>query len=246
MVTGKKQVTCNKSGASNWVTVKPGVVKSKSPEIIEATLAWLKKSHQLVTLIHKEYNSSKTILLDYNDKELSIDKPVGWRKSFGEVRILFKDAGQLWNQLAAKVLSAEGNVLQTKFPFELLRLQRRANYRVDVPRSSKATFMHKGKKYKDFYVQDISAEGVMVYANSGTALSEGDMVADISLLFPAADSISGASIHIRQGRIMRIFSNDRGENCYGMQFHLSHNEEEVLLQYVRQRERELLRKGINI
>lgn len=246
MVTGKKQGTCNKGGASNWVTVKPGVVKTKSPKIIEATLAWLKKSHQLVTLIHKEYNSSKTILLDYNDKELSIDKPTDWRVSFTDVRILFKDAGQLWNQLSAKVYPTAGDALKTEFPVELLRLQRRANYRVDVPRSSRATFLHKDNKYKDFYVQDISAEGVMVHTSSGTALSEGDLVADISLLFPEDGSVSGISIHIRQGRIMRSFRNDHGQICYGIQFHLSHNEEEVLLQYVRQRERDLLRKGINI
>ena len=126
-----------------------------------------------------------------------------------------------------------------------MRLQRRSSYRVETPNGSVALFLYKGALQRDFYVQDLSAEGAMLYTQVRmSALTTGDTIIDIALTIPSGGKGPVTYINIRQGRVMRTFENEQGDICYGIQFDLTHNEEEVLLQYVRQRERDLLRKGL--
>lgn len=243
MVSSKS--AAEKQILTGWVALPNGAHATQSRAIIDQILKTILKEHIFFTLLQEGYQSSKTALYDFTDKTLHIDKPADWPGTSAPLRVLFKDREQLWNQFTVRVQSAEGDTLITGYPQKLLRLQRRASYRVETPRGSTAMFLFKGSIQRNFYVQDLSAEGAQFFAVPGlSALDAGDAITDIALTLPGVGKEPSAYINIRQARVMRIFENEQGDICYGIQFELTHNEEEILLQYVRQRERELLRKGI--
>ena len=245
MVSSKINATDKKKMLTGWVALPNGAHATQSRAIIEQTLRTILKERLFFTLLQDEYESGKTALYDFSDKELRIDKPADWPDTQEPVRVLFKDKEQLWNQFTIRVLSRAGDTLVTTYPHKLMRLQRRSSYRVETPNGSKALFLYKGELQRDFNVQDLSAEGAMFYtAVRLSALTTGDTIVDIALTIPSGGKAPATYINIRQGRVMRVFENEQGDLCYGIQFDLTHNEEEVLLQYVRQRERNLLRKGI--
>lgn len=232
-----------KLAAGGWVTSASGMHTTTSAEIIQNTLAKLKTERQLVTLAHKGYMSGKTVILEYNTRQLQIDKPLDWPGTQTQLRILFKDAEKLWNQFLVKVLEVKGNQLVTSFPAELSRLQRRANYRVKVPRGSLVDFTHQEVFYEELVVRDISANGALFCSERKIALPEGSVISDIAMTFPSS-GFDDAYVNIRTGRVRRVFKDEARRVCFGVQFELTRNEEDALLQYVRQRERELLRRGL--
>lgn len=240
----KSQTTAN-SGL--WVTLDNGAQSTESRALIKKALQYLRKKRELVTLIHKGYQSPKTVIVSFNDQELEIDKPLDWPGTQKIVNILFKDETLVWNQVRVQVLRVTDNSIITQFPSNLVRLQRRANYRVDVPNGSTAMFMHKDEMFQGFQVVDVSANGVLVCADKYCEVRPGDKIDQISLFFPGMGTglSAGTYINIRQGKVMRTARDDNKKFCYGIHFDLTQNEEETLLQYVRQRERELLRKGLS-
>jgi len=229
-----------------WVALPNGAHATTSPAIITQTLKAIIRERLFLTLLIEGYQSGKSALVDFDEQTLTIDRPSDWPGHRGMLKLLFKDKENLWNQFLVKVLEERKDVLVTSFPAKQLRLQRRASYRVEVPRGSRAMFLYKGELQRNFYVQDISAEGAMFFSpGRRSPLSQGDTIADIALTFPSeTPKTPNTIINVRLGRIMRVFTNEQGEVCYGVRFELTHGEEEQLLQYVRQRERELLRKGV--
>jgi len=231
-----------------WVTLENGTESTESPELIHAALARLRDKRELVTLVSKGYQSPKTVIVHYSQEELEIDKPLDWPDNQSLVSILFKDEALVWNQIRVRVLRVVGNSIFTEFPPSLVRLQRRANYRVGVPNGSTALFRHDGVLRQGFQVVDISANGVLLCAERQQPLAVGSRLGNLELFFPGPrdGQASATSITIRQARVMRTARDDNNKKyCYGIFFELSPGEEEVLLQFVRLRERELLRKGLS-
>ncbi len=236
-----------KEPAAFWETLDNGSQLTTSPQLIYNALGRLQRKRQLITVTHKGYQSQRTVLLHYDNTLLQIDKPQDWPGSHTVVYILFKDETQVWNQMKAKVKEVSWDVLCLEFPERLVRFQRRSNYRVEVPRGSVAMFVFRDEKYMAQEIRDLSADGMMASTKvrSGFFVS-GDDLSDIHLSFPGENggSSSGTSIKIKRGRIVRITRDENYNFCYGVHFELNHNEEVSLLQYVRQRERELLRRGL--
>ncbi|MGV1100960.1 flagellar brake protein [Thiovibrio sp. JS02] len=230
-----------------WVTLENGAQATESRKLIRMALDRLRGKRELVTLAHKGYQSPRTVIIGYDEEEMEIDRPLDWPGSHPVIHLLFKDESQVWNQIRVRVLRAEGNSIFTEFPSRLIRLQRRSNYRVGVPNGSTATFMYNNERFQGFQVVDISANGVLVCVDGDQPLEIGGKVFDLALFFPGAGTglTAGTYINIRKAKVMRTARDDNKKYCYGIFFELSQNEEELLLQYVRQRERELLRKGLS-
>lgn len=230
-----------------WFTLENGAQATESRELIKMALDRMRSKRELVTMVHKGYQSPKTVIVNYDDEMLEIDKPVDWPGTHEILHLLFKDETLVWNQVRVRVLRTEESSIFTEFPSRLIRLQRRSNYRVGVPSGSTASFMYNNEMLQGFQVVDISANGVLICSERHHSLDVGGKVVDLTLFFPGASTglTAGTYISIRMAKVMRTARDDNKKYCYGIFFDLSQNEEELLLQYVRQRERELLRKGVS-
>ena len=229
-----------------WVTLENGSQSTGSHQLIKMALGRLRIKREMVSLMSKDYQSPKTIIVDYDDQKLEIDKPTDWPGTHKIIHIIFRDEALVWNQAKVKVLRVTKQSVFVEFPKNLIRHQRRANYRVDVPNDSAVSFIYKVKMFQGINISDISANGILMCSDSYLPFDQGSEIAGITLSIPGAvDDLSvGTSIEIASGRVMRYARNDNKKYCYGILFNLTKNEEELLLQYVRNRERELLRKGL--
>jgi len=231
---------------TGWLADASGYDITKSPQIIQQTLNRLKTKRVFLVVLHKGYQSGGTVLIDHTASHLLIDKPVDWPGKENTIRVVFKDAAKLWNHFTVKVMDVKDDLLHTTLPTKLSRLQRRAHFRVEVPRDSRAAFLHKDIPCTDLEVLDISAGGMQACSKERLPLSgDRDTITNITISLPSTTDIDETYLTIRRGVVVRISRNeDYGRYCYGVTFAYTQNEEELLLKYVRQRELELLRSGM--
>jgi c-di-GMP-binding flagellar brake protein YcgR len=237
----------NGKSSGQWITLENGTQSTESHELIRMVLDRLREKRELVSLVHKGYQSPKTVIVNYDDKMLEIDKPIDWPATQEIIHILFKDETMVWNKVRVQVRRTTESSIFTEFPTTLFRLQRRTNYRVGVPNGSTVMFMHKNEMRQGFQVVDVSANGIFVCTDRFAPLEPGDILLDLAVFFPGAGTglSAGTYMNINKGRVMRATRGDNKKYCYGILFDLTKGEEEALLQYVRLRERELLRKGMS-
>ncbi|MDZ7640584.1 MAG: PilZ domain-containing protein [Desulfurivibrio sp.] len=236
----------DKALLAGWVEFGDGVHATRSDKIIQQALRTIQKQHIFCMVVTKGYESGKVALLKFGNGRIVLDKPVDWPRGMKlqPLRILFKDKSQLWNQFAVQLREVAEDTLVTSMPERYIRLQRRSNYRVGVPRGSRLSFTHRGEVKEDFFVVNVSANGSLICREGrGSEIPLGDPIQDITLSFPREDG-ELEKVTIRQGRVVRSATGERREPCFGMQFLLKTKEEQQLMQYVRLRERELLRRGM--
>ena len=233
--------------SGEWITLENGTQSTESHELIRIFLDRLREKRELVSLVHKGYQSPKTVIVNYDDRMLEIDKPTDWPGTQEAIHILFKDETQVWNKVRVQVTRTTESSIFTEFPSTLYRLQRRANYRVGVPNGSTVMFMHKNEMCQGFQVIDVSANGIFVCTERFVSLEPGDILLDLAVFFPGVGTglSAGTYMNIGKGRVMRATRGDNKKYCYGIFFDLTKGEEETLLHYVRLRERDLLRKGVS-
>ncbi len=235
----------------HWIPGEEGYDTTKSLEIIKVALANIKKKRMFVVLLQKGYQSGSTIIVDFDDKHLLIDKPMDWPGSNFSVRVVFKDEAMVWNHFTVKVVGVYKDTLKTIFPTELFRLQRRSHFRINVPRGSEASFGRKDWRYTDGAMVDISVGGMLLRFDRLKPIVDGhsnDKISHIVLTIlpgPGEPSDEAVALVVEEGRIVREMF-DQQSKCLmvGVKFSLKVNEEKDLMQYVRQRELALLRKGL--
>ncbi len=232
---------------SGWLELDGGFHVTRSERIIQQALRTVQKQHIFCSVVAKGYESGKVVIVEFGGGRIVLDRPVDWPSGMGPqpLRILFKDRAQLWNQLAVKLLEVTDESIITTMPLKYVRLQRRSNYRVDVPRGSKVVFRHRNEVISHFTLANISADGSLVILENQQAvgLEVGDLLSEIALSFPCGED-EPIRVRIKEGRVVRTCENERREPCFGVHFLLQPREEKDLMSYVRLRERELLRKGM--
>jgi c-di-GMP-binding flagellar brake protein YcgR len=232
-----------------WQPLEDGREMTTSRQIITNSLSWLKSKRILLTLLHGGYQSGGTIVIGYDHQQLEIDLPADWPNTSPQVRVLFKDRGKIWNYFTAPVKGVTSDSLLLQIPQTIYRLQRRAHFRVEAPRGSEASFIHKGTTHVKLSIQDISAGGMQVCSKTSLPLLPEDKLTAISLFFPGGnillkrDDDPDLVLQIRHGGLARA-TGQESTFCYGIRFVCSQNEEKLLLNYVRQLELALLRKGL--
>ncbi len=236
------------NNTKGWLPDEIGYQRTKSPQIIKSTLDTLKSTRRFVTLVHSGYQSGNTVLVDYNKKQLLIDKPVDWPDTHDQILVVYRDDARIWNHFSVKVTAITSQNLYTDMPGELFQLQRRNQYRVDLPLATKISFIHKKNIHPGFKVHDISVGGILVYRKKKDLFVKDDMLNNISINIPSDEPAMGeengedTQISIKQGRVVRTFQNQRLHLFYaGIRLVTNVKEEEELMRYVRQRELELLR-----
>jgi len=229
-----------------WVSDESGYEKTRSREIIGQTLDRLKNNRMLITLYHKDYQSGSTVLVDFGE-QLVIDRPKDWPDNISRVRVVFKDEGRLWNFFQVAVRSVSSDYVYTDVPVELFLLQRRDNYRVDVPSGSQVTFSHQGKNHVALRLENISAGGMLITLK-GQVLRPGDLLTDLYISLPGGEREGlGKPTELKIGKA-EVARTLRGDNhihiLFGIKFLLTPVEEDRVQRYVRSRELELLKKGV--
>lgn len=243
--------TVNETSPSEWYTDNSKFEKTRSAQIISSTLEQLKDRNKYFVLVHKNYQSGITVLVDINEDGLLIDKPVDWPGNFSVFRVVFKDCIKVINHFKVSLLKEEEDKLYTSLPSELCRLQRRSYFRIDASQPNQAFFVHKGKMCEGFAVENISANGMLVSTKENISLPHGDTITDVSLAFSSSlpnencRKSQPCLLRINSGSVIRDFSDPKKSvRFYGITFPSLHKrEEQSLAQYVFNREQELRRKG---
>lgn len=235
---------------TGWYSDSSDYEKTLSKSIIKDTLWRVKDERVFFILVHKGYQSAATVLVDFDNDHLQIDKPVDWPGTSPIVRVIFRDKAKLMNHFDVKVISESEDTIYTLFPSELCRLQRRAFFRIDAPRPNEMIFTHDDMENEGFIVENVSAGGVLISTTKKIFLSQGDIISNLTL------SLSSRKRHNReQEKEIRLFkvmkgiivrdSRDMKKHIqnYGISFEATSLQEERLLKYVRQEELELLQKA---
>jgi len=237
----------------SWTTVENGYEKTASQELIKLTLSRVMEKRRFVNLLSRDYQSGATVFVSIGPKTLTIDKPMEW-PDLKKVRIAFKDDAKVWNHFTVSVVGEGKDTVKTKFPTELFRLQRRANFRVELPSGSKASFvMENGESVEDVAVSNISLGGLMMcFAKDDKHnIRDQEVISKIKVKFQAPVKVAGniekkiEVFNVEKGVCVRSFTDDKGEtNCLGVKFEPRPNEEMQLMQFIRQLECNVLRKGL--
>ena len=237
--------------AGLWVLGEGDSEITKSSKIIRKSLARLKAKRGFVVLLHKGYQSGNTIIVGFDEKYLYIDKPLDWPGLSSKIRMVFKDEAKVWNHFTVRVVGVSKDTLKTIFPSELFRLQRRANFRINVLRGSTASFSRKGESYRNADIINISAGGVLLSLDHKSPIvgnHSDDSIQDITMEIVTGEDGTGGQdelLTVAKGRVVReVFDQENRRLQLGVEFFVNAKEEKALLKYVRHRELEILRKGI--
>lgn len=240
----------NSPAQTGWVSHKDGYEYTKSEHIIQKTISWLREKHIFITLLYQGYQSGSTFVFDYIDQKLHIDKPKDWRSTNKNIRVVFRNASNIWSHFTGKILSESANTIILTPPRELFMLQRRSHFRVSLPDDCKATFMYNKKKCK-LNMLDLSAGGMLLSGSHREDNPEqGHSIHDITITIPPTPSPSGKAeetirFKVKKGEIVRSFTNTNTHQlCLRVHFIPTGPEEERIMKFVRQRELTILRKGL--
>ena len=243
-----------------WIADERGYERTKAYKIISQALLMIKQKNMFIVLVHKTYQSISTILVSFNDKGLSIDKPKDWPPKYKKIKVLYKDDAPVWNYFFVNIISSSKDTLKTDFPTELFRLQRRSHFRVGMPYGSIASFTIASENYTNVTVSNISIGGMMFCFERKKTISPGqfivqDEIKHFTIQVPKQtdgpvdllqqNNNQHETITVGRGKVARSFINqDNNKICLGVKFAPTLREEERLMQCIRYRELESLRKGI--
>jgi c-di-GMP-binding flagellar brake protein YcgR len=224
-----------------WAFAQGGFETTRSRRLIGNVISSLEKKRRALILVQKRSRSNPTILLGSTDKYLLIDAPKDWKLRSLTVRIRFKDEADLDFSFDSKIVYIKDEIIYVKMPNHLVRFQRRAHYRVEVPGGSQVVFGRQAGGER-FSVRNISAGG-MLCCGQNRQLARGTDLKEIDLLLPLAAGRQARKtirINIPQGHIVRrVDDRDTGHSFFGVAFECGVREESNLTAYIRQREIEL-------
>ncbi|MEJ2690969.1 MAG: hypothetical protein P8130_13710, partial [Deltaproteobacteria bacterium] len=198
-----------------------------------------------LVLVHRNYQSGKSLLVGFENDLLLIDKPLDWPGTESEIRVIYKARNSLWHHFYSTVAFTSSDTLYLSLPSCFFMLQRRTLYRVKTPPGSLASFLHKRNLYADIMVKDLSACGMLLASPlQQLPLEKGDVLEKIMLTMPLEDEPCPSTILCQGGKVARsaVDPQNRRRHLFGIKFRATDKEEEAISRYVRQRELELLRK----
>ncbi|MBC8318769.1 MAG: PilZ domain-containing protein [Desulfobulbaceae bacterium] len=231
--------------AADWVPKDAGYELTTSTVIIKSVLSSSKKERNFITLFHEGYQSLGTLIEKITDTECVIGKPKDWPGTHTKIRLTFKNRLKIAHHFYARVASTTRNSLHLELPQKMYRLQRRSDYRVDLPQGSIVTFVHYGKKCK-CNIKDVSLSGILMYTRTSEELPDHLIeLESITVDLPLTEK-ENTTLKIKKGELVRKTYNKRhGIFYYGIHCFPTDKEEEHILKFIRERELYILRKKVN-
>ncbi|MEW6327995.1 MAG: PilZ domain-containing protein [Thermodesulfobacteriota bacterium] len=145
----------------------------------------------------------------------------------------------------AKLYKAEGREIWVYFPKEIVRIQRRRHFRIDVPSGSEVS-MSPGGETSIFAIKDISVSGlaILVPRNKGKEkfLKPGDELKDLRVHLLLEGKVYG--IDVKSAIVRRLQDNmETNVILCGLEFTgIDNKTENIVNDYIRRLERSMLRK----
>lgn len=228
-----------------WVPYGNGYEVTESEKLIGNRLLKMKQKRLPIVIVHEQYQSGNSILVDLSPTGLLLDKPRDWPGVQSNIRVIYRDPQGLWSHFHCQVTKTTHDTLYTTLPSRFFLLQRRQHYRVKVPAGSTVSFLCKSRLFNEFLLKDLSAGGALISHRQNIPLAPGAQLTDL-LLTLASESAGKPPtiINCAAATVVRAFRNPQEKQfCYGLKFATGKQEEDQLIRYVRQRELELLRKA---
>jgi len=237
---------------NGWVSIEGGYEITQSPAIIISTMKWLQESRAILSLLSKGYQSGATILYKFTGQHVFIDKPKDWPGKKIRVRVVFRNEAKVWMHFITTILAQSKDGLKCSRPKELFMLQRRNHYRVILPQNSRASFVCDNVSFQ-LVCKDLSAGGLLMVTRNSVAMQGVSHITDIVLTIPSEEGfvpeVKGGilNLYIKEADVVReiVQEGPLPLFCHGVRFYCDETEEEKILRYVRQRELEVLRKGVS-
>ncbi|MBU0673872.1 MAG: PilZ domain-containing protein [Proteobacteria bacterium] len=225
---------------SGWVHDELGYQRTRSPVIIRQSLIALKQQRVFLSLAQKGYQSGNTVLVDFDQDKLIIDRPLDLPKNItGSLIVQFRDKGNLQNRYQVRILSLTADSIITTLPQDFFQLQRRRQYRVGLPAGNVVSFTLEGEPCSGFFAKDISAGGMLI-GHKKRQLEVNDRLENLVL---EGIGRKGEALCISISQVVRIFQAEEIKRYFaGLLFSPTRQEEEALLKFVRKLELEQIRR----
>lgn len=223
--------------------LKPGLEKIEAEQAIRVLVQYLRDHRLQIALTHRNEYLGNTILVAHDGKRLQLDRPPRFSPKIPFVRANFVHKDKIHHFFTVPVAELTDDLLEVPWPHQIFRIQRRSHYRVDVPLGSSVSFAYEDRMYENFAVRNVSAGGLLLCRQGGHQLLKGARLADLDLALLLFNSDEPFSLKVRGAKIVRI-ANEKDHHCYGASLRLHPREEDTLWRYIRQRECELLARGM--
>jgi hypothetical protein len=212
-----------------WEIEKRDFARSDDQEIIKQSLNMIKNDHGMLVLTSVDGSRyGNTILIKFDQKTLSIDKPIDFdEKTISDFRIYFKDITNVWSFFEVMVINDCPYSLCTTYPDNLYRLQKRRHYRVEMPVGTRTVFWVDDTIHNGGYVKDISTSGMLICTGSTEEkFDDHSTINDIAIALPQHESSEKHDDEerivlpvINRGQVVRSFRDaETDQICHGIAF----------------------------
>jgi hypothetical protein len=224
----------------SWVPFQASQERTRALVLIESALCYLARERQPLLMEQGGSKTDPTILLGYTGDHLLVESPSDWQLQTTSARFHYKNLDQINCYFDTSIDFIKEGVIHAHIPEYLVRQQRRAHPRVEVPGGSEAVFFEEDGGQARLVIKNLSAAGMLCCGRSDR-IAVGSTLQGIDLLL--ASPVAGERIwyaelvNVPQGRVVRTFTDDgSGLFYYGIAFDCGNREKENLLKYVWQRE----------
>lgn len=207
-----------------WKIGEADFTVSTDRELITKALENIRGERCLLVLAAADGSRyGNTILLKFDDENLSIDKPIDFDDTgISSCRVYFRDIVGVWCFFEIELIKDCPFSLCAAFPDALHRLYKRLYNRVNVPAGTRVLFRHGDNLRGDCMVTDISASGMLICAAiTEDKIADNAEVSDIALVLPRVPSSGEAEGDVplalplvSKGRIVRSFGEQETDLIY--------------------------------
>jgi|GEM_PF-5893386 len=229
-----EELQCGSTGQSEapWHNRENCFSKSTDLLLIARSIRHIKDNHGALTLVADHGDvCQQSLLVNFNEKSLQLDRPLEWNDKLDYFRVFFRDRYHNWNFFSVSEFSSSPFAISAAMPEELYFLQRRACQRVKVPVGTRALVKNGNQVMTTVFVKDLSAGGMLMSNDPADGEYVKDSVINDILVSIPPSGAGGENGSIRtvlpligQGRIVRSYV-DRQTNrpCYGVSFQYDSN-----------------------
>jgi c-di-GMP-binding flagellar brake protein YcgR len=261
MLADMLKIRPSEFSSKGWAFHGEEIKYTSSREMIEQELSSLLQERIFVELVGGSFISSPTVLVGFTQKGVEIDRPTKWNQDLEVVFIKYRLPGLPYYFLRARIERQDASSIYTSYPDILLVLERRQFFRVPVPsgsavlvqkkRSSQAAA--KKKRKPTGYVgrvEDISLGGSCIYFDMRKVHHPPPLRSIVGpVLFRVklnSEKLWG-DIEIGEAEVVRLRETRKHERLeweVGLCFRVPDSKKKRLHEYIRAREKELIKSGV--
>lgn len=200
------------TACKRWVYHDDIIKYTVNKTLIKEELTDLLSTKRPIEIRKKNFISSSTILLDFNEKTISLDIPAQWGPLKGIVDMYYSYTGQPNRVMRTEIIKTGSSDISLKFPFLLAESEYRQFYRIRVPSISMIEAYTKSKTGRkkicfEGKIKDISMKGVCSLTTniySPTNLRHETTIEEIRLKLMLAETEFFGEIVIKDPVIVRL------------------------------------------